>query len=107
MNQLANIFLSFYLLFLVCMPCHDTNETVEEKIQTIVSSQTDSQACQGTGSDFCSPLCSCACCGTLMISPYSTQISVFQAVQGKATFPRETKATANFISLLWQPPQLV
>ncbi|WP_116985138.1 DUF6660 family protein [Emticicia sp. C21] len=107
MNQFANIFLSFYLLFLACMPCHDTAEKVDEKAQTVVRSHTDSQASHGVDSDFCSPLCSCACCGTLMISPYFAQIPVFKVFYGKVKFPYETQDTSSYISLLWQPPQLV
>lgn len=107
MNQLTNIFLSFYLLLLVCMPCHDTAESVVKNGQTIVSGYTDSQADHGADSDFCSPLCSCACCGTLMISPYAYPISVFMANPGQVKFLSETKDTANFNSLLWQPPRLV
>lgn len=89
------------------MPCHDTTENVDETAQTTVRSHTDSQASHGVNSDFCSPLCSCACCGTLMISPYAAQVPVFQSSLARVKFPSETKATANFISLLWQPPQLV
>jgi hypothetical protein len=107
MNRFANIFLSFYLLFLACMPCHDIIKSADEIAQAIVSTHTDSQANHGADSDFCSPLCCCACCGTLMISPYSAHIPVFQAISGKVKFPSETKDTSNFISLLWQPPQLV
>jgi hypothetical protein len=107
MNQFANIFLSFYLLFLACMPCHDTAEKVDNIAQTVVRIYTDSQASHSADSDFCSPLCSCACCGTLMISPYFTQMPVFRAIYGKLKFSSETKDTSGFISLLWQPPQLV
>jgi hypothetical protein len=107
MNQLMNIFLSFYLLLLACMPCHDVVESTGKTEQTIVRSDTDSKADHGTDSDFCSPLCSCACCGTIMISPYAARISVFMARTVQVKFPNETKDTANFISLLWQPPQLV
>lgn len=107
MNRFSNIFLSFYLLFLACMPCHDTLESMGKTEQTIVRSNTDSQADHGADSDFCSPLCCCACCGTLMISPYATRIPVFMAIPGQIKFPNETEDTANFISLLWQPPQLV
>lgn len=107
MNQFMNIFLSFYLLLLACMPCHDAVESAGKIEQTIVRSDTDSRADHDTDSDFCSPLCSCACCGTLMISPYAAQMPVFMSKPVQVKFPNEIKDTANFVSLLWQPPKLV
>lgn len=89
------------------MPCHDTAESVGNIEQTIVSSHTDSQADHGADSDLCSPLCSCTCCGTLIISPYVAQIPVYQAPVYRAAFLSETKDTASYNSLLWQPPKLV
>ncbi|RYU95107.1 DUF6660 family protein [Emticicia agri] len=99
--------MSFYLLFLACMPCHDTAASVVEAAQTIVCSHSDSQACHGDDSDLCSPLCSCACCGTIMISPYLAQVPVFKDAYAKVTFAYEIKDTSNFIFLRWQPPQSV
>ncbi|WP_259017084.1 DUF6660 family protein [Emticicia fluvialis] len=107
MSRFSNIFFSFYLLFLACMPCHDTAGSADTMAKAVVRSDTDSQAGHGEESDLCSPLCSCACCGNLMISPYTEQAVERNVVSARTMYLTETKDTAGFISLLWQPPQLV
>ncbi|WP_337041035.1 DUF6660 family protein [Emticicia sp. 17c] len=106
MYRLLNILLSFYLLLLACMPCHDAPVNTHDKPQTSVYSAANSQASHSE-SDFCSPLCSCACCGTLMVSPSAEQLVPFEPVSDQTQFFTEIKDTTGFISLLWQPPQLV
>ncbi|HEY1055071.1 MAG TPA: hypothetical protein VGE24_08050 [Emticicia sp.] len=87
----------FYLLFLASLPCDNTSKYVAETKQTIVRSDTDSQASHGVDSDFCSPLFSSACCGSRMI----IQVPVSKLTYRKVKFPYKTKDASSFISLPW------
>jgi len=88
------------------MPCHDVPERMEEATQTMIYTHDNTQQNHHTDADFCSPLCCCACCGSVLISPYFYQSAAVLSIHDRTKFLSEIKATSSFSSLLWQPPQL-
>lgn len=83
--NLSAVFLAFYFVLISLVPCGDNNECAvilnQESSYTIISSNTllanthesDSQHSHSNSDaedsdDYCSPFCTCACCGIAIVT---------------------------------------
>lgn len=92
---------------LAAMPCSDMGVDLTPDFTKIEKS--NGHASHSDGSDFCSPLCICNCCGTPILS--FTFNVVFQnlTISQISKTPISTYKTplfSNFYGSIWQPPQL-
>jgi hypothetical protein len=99
-------FITFILAFLVlslsCIPCADGVAAGMQGGTEIA--QTGHQHPQHT--DYCSPLCICACCGTVsFITVHATvECPVIPVPRNYVVF--ETSSVQDLPLPVWQPPQL-
>lgn len=87
------------------MPCADISAAEHEKNANmeIGHSDADHEDCE----DFCTPFCSCSCCGTTMAFFYPERISLVRTISCEtvnATFI--PNAFSNFNHSIWLPPKI-
>ena len=97
--------LSFFMIYLSCMPCGDS-EDCNVKAPTEISS-TDNHQQHNHEAETCTPFCTCSCCPA---SAFYSALSKAQAT--KVVFQSEKYPLYNIafntevFCKIWQPPQL-
>ena len=103
--KLFTFIMSFFLLYLSCLPCCDSKEC-NVKAPVEISANSNHQQ-HNHNSEICSPFCTCSCCATsAYYAPFSTaQVSkiVFQS-EKYPLFNVALNAEAHYS--IWQPPQI-
>lgn len=103
-----NLILSIYIITLSCLPCADV------EVNSLVHSSVEFASNHGDHShdkenDLCPPFCSCACCGSQIVSYFETSLITLPILSKsiKTQLPTYTSVFAsNFYGSIWQPPQI-
>lgn len=96
--------MSFYILVLSCIPCHDATAAAGKDTVTIstLAAHTDHES----QPDACSPLCICSCCN-VQVTPVSTVVYHFYHQRIMIAFPALPLAPLPAAAdNIWQPPRL-
>lgn len=99
-------FLSFFLLYLSCLPCSDSNEC-SVRVQAKISANTDHQQ-HNHQKETCTPFCTCSCCAasTFFVSYSKAQINKVIIQRAKHPHFNVASKTEAYFSI-FQPPQLM
>ncbi len=105
----TNIILSIIIMIISCLPCADldisnSSRNVTQFISNHNNHSNDQQ------NDFCSPFCTCNCCGVQVLNYASTSSFDFPVlvVITKSAVPNyDSVFASNFYGSIWQPPQIV
>jgi len=116
MKTLASI-LAMFLLGLSLVPCSDTAVSAllsnTNPIQFHVSTSEHDHGSDADDTehvDFCSPFCSCSCCGLHIVSTGEVVHSsmIFYHLEfDQDSFAYTSPIYFGFLKNVWQPPQLV
>ncbi|TAK31898.1 MAG: hypothetical protein EPO28_17990 [Saprospiraceae bacterium] len=108
MKWFCHIF-ALYLIALSCLPCSD-GDSGHGRLSSETSSAVQS-ASQTTGhqhgNDLCSPLCTCACCGSVVTTLHFTPTISKPAISStkKIAFYNSSFIQEVYLSI-WQPPKI-
>ena len=108
--RLCSLFISLLILFLSCMPC--TDKKTAEKADELVFSQHPSEEHDhehGEANDFCSPFCTCACCGaSIMVLTVPTVYpeKKVEFERAKITSLYQSVFISSYNFSFWQPPKV-
>ncbi|WP_313581298.1 DUF6660 family protein [Chishuiella sp.] len=108
--KLIIFILSIYMLALSLSPCNDAYKEFNRN-STKEQSKVDEIKSQDIHEDFCSPFCSCSCCGTVARTDFNfNSIEIkepkFQ-ITDKLKFPLiDTDLYSHFYGNIWQPPKI-
>ncbi|HHC78828.1 MAG TPA: hypothetical protein ENK46_03025 [Flavobacteriia bacterium] len=102
MKYLA-IILSIFTIALSSIPCDD-ELAMGEKV-TIEQQSSDNHS--GDLTDLCSPFCSCVCCATVVIEPFSQQSISYEEMYSKEVNTYNTTIhSSDFLDKILQPPRV-
>jgi hypothetical protein len=100
---------SIYFLVLACIPCSDAEHShaVSEN-HTIISEHSEGQ--HEHCADFCTPFCTCACCGSVFSLPKTAIYSFISQYippffEEKSLFFFSNQFISNYLANILQPPQ--
>lgn len=101
--------LSVLIVVLSVLPCSDAlaeNTSSSSNITHVTQHDDHSHE-----SDFCSPLCTCACCGTVVVTAQKVQASVeapriLFSENNKTTFALGQQIPNSFNGATWLPPKI-
>lgn len=95
--------LSVYIIGLTVIPCID--QPLEKHIEK--SEVAGDAGHQHSDGDDCSPLCTCNCCATSVIQQdVFIHFNNFALLQEFKLPEYVSAVTSDFLSAIWQPPQL-
>jgi hypothetical protein len=97
------------VLVLSVMPCADEHEAfAKSKERCQVGQKHDENDHHSICSDICSPFCHCSCCGGVVLTAHTVQLSLSPVLYLKEQYSDLPSQGIKEISLsVWQPPQLV
>ena len=96
--------LSIYVLALSIIPCSDSI-TCSDDDYNVELSQTEHSINHSDHHDFCTPFCTCACCGTLVSAPSTDLIDeVKTSASGTYIFPYRFNYFFEYTEGIWHPP---
>ena len=99
------LILSFFLLYLSCLPCTDSKEC-NAKAEVKASASTNHQE-HNHQSEACSPFCTCSCCAApVFFSPFTKVQDPNSALQTAKYSLYDVSFNSEVFSSIWQPPQL-
>ena len=104
--KVIGIILSFYIAYLVCYPCMDSQSCWDEQRVGIAVVDVQDHDHQEGEQDFCSPFCICSCCSTQIQQP---SYFYFDARQEGASVLNGVLRQAfvkPFANTIWQPPKI-
>ncbi|WP_353718481.1 DUF6660 family protein [Dyadobacter sp. 676] len=104
MKVLVAYLFAFYVLALSCIPCQDEPVTHSDVAAKAVSDAGDGHS---EVIDLCSPLCICACCASVTISPVAAVLPdnpVTQLVPPTGFSYLQTLSAGDMAGI-WQPPK--
>jgi len=97
--------MSFWLLFLSCLPCGDRLEC-SAKTEATISANKDHKQHQHQG-EHCTPFCTCSCCATSAFPQAAPYFSFHKQAFEKKTYPVYNAPFCGEVSFaIWQPPKL-
>jgi len=97
--------LSVYFILLISIPCVD-NLNGDHLTQTEMGCNTSGEH-QHDGGDECSPICSCNCCASPVIQQeFNIQFDKFAFLQEYPVPEYVSAITSNYLTSIWQPPQI-
>jgi hypothetical protein len=100
--KVFHILLSVYILVLSSLACSDMEATTSKnETAQISSSHTTSHE-----EEACSPLCICACCGSLAVHSSERIQQKPQEIIFQNFSPVEEKSVIDISLSVWQPPKL-
>ncbi len=103
--KLFTFILSFWMLYLACMPCGDRSDC-SMKGKATVSSSTNHQQ-HKNDAEHCTPFCICSCCSTSLSTNTVTLYTFSNQVFEKKTYGDYNNPICSDLSLaIWQPPRL-
>ena len=108
MKQFLHIF-CLYLFVLSCLPCNDGehgHDAAQSGGETIVQSDGHDSPTHEHCADFCSPFCTCACCGCVTSSEKVATLELHPPLLTiqKAAFTYQSPFTAAHLRALFRPP---
>jgi len=103
--KIFSFILSFFLLFISCLPCGDMQECTTQ-VEQAVTAAVDHQNHQH-GAEACTPFCYCTCCAASVISQNDTGLQATKPL----FHPDEHTVLNDFflsqnLSNIWQPPKI-
>lgn len=107
MMKTLSFFLTVSILVLSCLTCGDVTE-----LQTIdgarISYSSVNNNQNHTDTDYCSPLCTCNCCGQpLAFNLKSITIKILKpALKTQKIIGYKEQFVSDFPQSIWQPPKL-
>lgn len=108
MKQFLRIF-CLYLFALSCLPCSDGEHGHEALSSggetTVLAASQDCPSSHEHCTDFCSPLCTCACCGSIVLNLGLEMLSAQAAVtHNTLSFSYQSPFSAVHRQTLFRPP---
>ena len=108
MKQFLRIF-CLYLFALSCLPCSDGehgHEAAPGNREAAMLTENHDSPTHEHCADFCSPLCTCACCGCTTSSPRLATFQLRQPVfaSGRTGFSYQSPFSTVHRSALFRPP---
>lgn len=98
--------MSFYLLFLTCLPCGDSQEC-NVKAEVKISATTGHQE-HDHSTEACTPFCTCSCCPASAFYTSFAKTSITKPVfQSQEHLLYNITFNTEVYFNIWQPPQLV
>jgi hypothetical protein len=97
--------LSLYIMVLTAIPCADKPEdhTLQKSEITQNAGSNHQHDC-----DHCSPFCTCNCCASPVIQQdIIIQFNCFSLLQEYTSSEYISVFTSDYLSSIWQPPQIV
>lgn len=96
--------MALFILSLSCIPCAD-------EVVSAMSGHEKSQVAQQDGqhpkhTDYCSPLCICACCGTVSFVSVAANVECPVIPVPRSFVVFDTSSLQDLPIPVWQPPQL-
>jgi hypothetical protein len=105
--KLFSILLAVYVLALSMVPCTDGLEHIHEHAKAQIEQGNHSDHNHPEHKDHCTPFCTCACCGTVMVLPSVFQIEISNVeVYSLKQFYYSAQYTFDFNAGVWHPPAL-
>jgi hypothetical protein len=103
--KIFTLILSFFLLYLSCLPCSDSTEC-NIKAPAAVSA-TDNHQQHKHDAEACTPFCSCSCCPASAFYAPFTKMQINKVIVQSEKYPIFSVAfnTGAYISI-WQPPKI-
>lgn len=102
--KIFTIIMSFYLLWLSCIPCADRQESIGNGEQRISANADTKQ--QQNNNDICTPFCNCSCCAASAFHQTLPHYSILKMVFQSMKYPVYTPSFRTNISFsIWQPPK--
>lgn len=99
------IILSIYFIGLAIVPCTDTPETSFEGTTPVISTEHHNHSVPSQ--DNCTPFCSCACCGSLVMHPTFHKIEInFIEFYYSFSFHYTFDYSLDFKEGVWHPPAI-
>lgn len=100
------ILFSAYILLLNCIPCSDQENWQNENSEQTYQTTTD-HSDHNHEADFCSPFCTCSCCGqTCRVSSFHIPLKpAFSTVSSEVPTFQTSRIQEVFLPI-WQPPKL-
>jgi len=93
-------------MLLSLITCGDSREQIGRTKNPILSSIQKKQAC--ADEDSCSPLCTCNCCGQLLV--FSLKFSLINLTKPVAGSKKEAEYSnafaSGYLDKIWQPPKM-
>lgn len=105
--KIISLLLTISILVISCLTCEDVTELKNiDKAKTSSTSISKNQS--HTDADYCSPLCTCNCCGQpLVFNLKSIRLkSLKPAANTKKTIEYRKHFASDFSQSIWQPPKL-
>ena len=98
--RVISLILALFLFGTIFIPCTDSDEVQDLKTELIADTTQDSDI----HFDFCSPLCSCHCCHSHVIT--SIVAFDFHDNQPEEVLPFYQDTVAKYSFPFWQPPRV-
>jgi hypothetical protein len=99
--KIGVIIFSFYLLALSTMPCADVSQVQIAKTHSVTAS-----AKHQHNNDFCTPFCTCSCCGGIAFYQSITSLQIsFLSIDVDQIASIATFVSHDF-QFIWQPPKI-
>ncbi len=104
--RLFSFILSIYVLALSVVPCSDgIAHKLDDVDANIEVSQTEHDHNPSDHSDYCTPFCSCSCCGSLTTVPTGHQIGEVKILASTTyLFPYKFDYSSDYTEGVWHPP---
>ena len=89
------------------VPCSDVGDKPNNGDGHIEVSHTEHDQNHSEHCDFCSPFCTCACCGSLVIVPSCEHIDEMKVLASATySFPYQLDYSLDYTVGVWHPPSL-
>ena len=99
------LIMSFFLLYISCLPCGDRLEC-NAKTEQKISAKTNHQQHKHT-SEACTPFCTCSCCAASAFhQPFAKQQILKQMFQSVKYHIQNDLFLSQEFSSIWQPPKI-
>lgn len=104
--KFLTILFSVYILFLNCIPCSDQENCQKLSSEQTYTATTDHSDHQHD-TDFCSPFCTCSCCGhTCKVSSFYLPLEPAFSTLNSEVPAFQTSLIHEVFLPIWQPPKI-
>lgn len=110
--KLRVFILSVFIMALSLVPCSDSmplSNFFNPQKALVQSSINHNGHDHSNKADFCSPLCSCNCCGSIIASislPETLSFSALIPMNGAHQIIYNNPEYSSYIDSIWQPPKI-
>ncbi|MBK8787057.1 MAG: hypothetical protein IPN43_11340 [Chitinophagaceae bacterium] len=103
--KIFTLILSFFLLYLSCLPCSDSTECNIKAPAAI--SATDNHQQHRHDAEACTPFCTCSCCAASAFYTSFSKAQVNKVMPSSEKFPLYNVVfTTEANNSIWQPPKI-